>query len=262
MTANSIRFEVSDGVAQITLARPDVLNSFNREMAAELLAVLEQVQGSSEVRAALLTGEGRAFCAGQDLAAVLGENGERAELGQIVRDCYNPIVRLIRRIEKPIVAAVNGVAAGAGANLALCCDLILASEKASFIQSFVNVGLIPDTAGTFFLPRLVGMQRAAAMVMTGEKVSAEQALQYGMIYKVCPADELLTEALELAKRLAALPTAGIGLTKRGFNASLSNSLDEQLALEEELQTLAGRTEDYQEGINAFLEKRKPVFRGK
>ncbi len=262
MSDNTVGCEISEGAAIITLKRPDVLNSFNREMAQELIDILQSVKEDSTIRAALITGEGRAFCAGQDLDAVLAKDGQPApELGDIVRDCYNPIVRLIRDTEKPIVAAVNGVAAGAGANLALCCDIVLASEKASFIQSFVNVGLIPDTAGTFFLPRLVGMQRAAAMMMLGEKITAAQALEIGMIYKVYGAEDLASEAQVLVKHLAKQPTKGIGLTKRGLNMSLSNSLDEQLTLEEQLQTLAGRSNDYNEGVAAFLQKRKPSFTG-
>ncbi|MCB0345541.1 MAG: 2-(1,2-epoxy-1,2-dihydrophenyl)acetyl-CoA isomerase [Bdellovibrionales bacterium] len=262
MTDNTIGFETSDGAALITLKRPDVLNSFNREMAAELVAALESVRDTDSIRAALITGEGRAFCAGQDLDAVIAKDGNPApELGDIVRDCYNPIVRLIRTIEKPIVAAVNGVAAGAGANLALCCDVVLASEKASFIQSFVNVGLIPDTAGTFFLPRLVGLQRASAMMILGDKIAAAKALEFGMIYKVCAPEELQSEALAMTKHLATQPTKGIGLTKRLLNASVFNSLDEQLKQEEQLQTLAGHSKDYNEGVSAFLEKRKPNFTG-
>ncbi|MCB0358542.1 MAG: 2-(1,2-epoxy-1,2-dihydrophenyl)acetyl-CoA isomerase [Bdellovibrionales bacterium] len=262
MSFNSIRYQVTDQVALLTLNRPEVLNSFHREMASEVQAALEDIRDNEEVRAVLLTGEGRGFCAGQDLDAVVPKDGApQPRLGDIVRDCYNPIVSAIRTIEKPFVAAVNGVAAGAGANLAFACDLVLASDRASFIQSFVHVGLIPDTGGTYFLPKLVGLQRANALAMLGEKLSAEDAQALGLVYRVIPAEELLSEAMALATKLASLPTVGIGLTKRAFNASFSNSLEHQLSLEEELQAAAGKTEDYQEGVSAFLEKRKPQFNG-
>ena len=179
-----------------------------------------------------------------------------------MREHYNPIVLKIRNIEKPIVCAVNGVAAGAGANIALCCDIVVASDKASFIQSFSNIGLIPDSGGTFFLPRLVGLQRATAMMFLADKITADVALQYGMVYKVSEAEQLMNDALQIANRLAEMPTKGFGLTKRALNESFFNSLEEQLEVEEELQAKAASTYDNQEGINAFLEKRKPVFIGK
>jgi 2-(1,2-epoxy-1,2-dihydrophenyl)acetyl-CoA isomerase len=263
MSYQFISLELNEGVAEVTLNRPDVLNSFHREMSSELLEVLSVCKEDSGIRAVLLTGSGRGFCAGQDLEAVLPKEGQEPEqLGSIVHDCYNPIVKAIRLLEKPVVCAVNGVAAGAGANLALCCDVVVASEKASFIQSFVNVGLVPDTGGTYFLPRIVGMPRAAAMMMLGDKIKAEQALDFGMIYKVFSVESLVEEAKTLARHLAKMPTKGIGMTKRLLNASYSNSLDEQLDLEEELQTVAGNSLDYQEGVDAFLNKRAPVFQGK
>lgn len=255
----TIKFEIKDSLAIITLNRPDVLNSFNREMALELQSKLDDCENDKTVRAILITGEGRAFCAGQDLAEAIAEDAPTIDT--IVREHYNPIVKKIRAIEKPIVCAVNGVAAGAGANIALCCDIVLASDKSSFIQSFSNIGLIPDSGGTFFLPRLVGLQRATAMMFLADKVGAEQALQFGMIYKVSSSESLMKEAEEIANRLSQMPTKGFGLTKRALNESLFNNLDDQLEIEEELQAKAASTYDNQEGINAFLEKRKPIFKG-
>jgi 2-(1,2-epoxy-1,2-dihydrophenyl)acetyl-CoA isomerase len=228
-------------------------------MALELQACLDECENDANVRAILITGEGRAFCAGQDLAEAIADDAPTIDT--IVREHYNPIVKRIRNIEKPIICAVNGVAAGAGANIALCCDIVIASDKASFIQSFSNIGLIPDSGGTFFLPRLVGLQRATAMMFLADKVTAEQALQYGMVYKVSSAESLITDALEITTRLSNMPTKGFGLTKRALNESLFNNLDDQLEIEEELQSKAASTYDNQEGINAFLEKRKPVFKG-
>jgi 2-(1,2-epoxy-1,2-dihydrophenyl)acetyl-CoA isomerase len=256
---STIIFEKKENLAVITLNRPDVLNSFNREMALELQACLDECENDANVRAILITGEGRAFCAGQDLAEAIADDAPTIDT--IVREHYNPIVKRIRNIEKPIICAVNGVAAGAGANIALCCDIVIASDKASFIQSFSNIGLIPDSGGTFFLPRLVGLQRATAMMFLADKVTAEQALQYGMVYKVSSAESLITDALEITTRLSNMPTKGFGLTKRALNESLFNNLDDQLEIEEELQSKAASTYDNQEGINAFLEKRKPVFKG-
>jgi 2-(1,2-epoxy-1,2-dihydrophenyl)acetyl-CoA isomerase len=261
--ARHVRTELADGVLRVTLDRPEVLNSFNAAMAAELRAALDAAAGDDAVRAVVLTGAGRAFCAGQDLAAVLPRAGEPApDLGDVVRECYNPVVRALRTLEKPVVAAVNGVAAGAGANLALACDFVVAAESASFVQSFCHVGLIPDSLGTWMLPRLVGLARATQLAMLGEKVPARQALEWGMIYAAVPADELAAAAGALAARLAAMPTRGLGLTKRGFNAGLANGMEEQLALEEALQREAGGTADYAEGVRAFVEKRKAGFVGR
>lgn len=255
-----IKFEKRANLAIITLNRPDVLNSFNREMALQMQECLDACEQDEEVRAILITGEGRAFCAGQDLAEAIADDAP--SIDTIVREHYNPIVLRIRNIEKPIVCAVNGVAAGAGANIALCCDIVIASDKASFIQSFSNIGLIPDSGGTFFLPRLVGMQRATAMMFLADKITADMALQYGMVYKVSEAEQLMNDALQITNRLAEMPTKGFGLTKRALNESFFNTLEEQLEVEEELQAKAASTYDNQEGINAFLEKRKPVFIGK
>ena len=261
MTAQFVLSETDSGVARLTLNRPDVLNSFNRQMAVELREAVDAAAGDSKIRAVLLTGNGRAFCAGQDLSEATPSAGKETDLSEIVRNSYNPVIRAIRKIEKPVVCAVNGVAAGAGANLALACDIVLASSSATFIQSFAKVGLIPDSGGTFFLPRLVGLARATALTMLGEKISAQQALEFGMIYKVCEPDALMPAALDVARTLSEMPTRALGLTKRGFNESFSNGLDAQLDAEEKLQGLAGRTSDFREGIAAFLEKRKPDFTG-
>lgn len=263
MSYDFISYKVINSVAHLTLNRPDVLNSFNREMAKEVQAVLASAQDDDSIRCVLLTGEGRAFCAGQDLAEVSATDiGNPVNLREIVKESYSLTIKGIRHLEKPVVCAVNGVAAGAGANIALACDLVIASENASFIQSFCHVGLIPDSGGTFFLPRLVGLPRATAMAMLGEKIPAKQALEYGMIYKVVEHDKLKSESLKLSERLASMPTTGLGLIKRGFNRSFSNDLDSQLEFEEELQGIAGKTHDYREGVQAFIEKRKPKFTGK
>ncbi len=259
METQFIKFEIENGVGKITLNRPDVLNSFNKGMAMEVQYALDICTHDKTIRAVYLTGEGRAFCAGQDLAEATADDAPN--IGEIVDKHYNPIIKKIREIEKPVICAVNGVAAGAGANVVYACDIIYAGKSATFIQSFAKIGLIPDSGGTFFLPRLVGLQRATAMMMLADKVTADQALNYGMIYKVCEDAQLQEEAYSTAVYLATQPTKGLGLTKRLLNLSLFNSLDDQLELERDMQIEAFDTDDNKEGIAAFLEKRKPVFKG-
>lgn len=263
MAYTHILFQREQGVARLTLNRPEVLNSFNRAMARELCEALTIIANDAALRAVLLMGAGRGFCAGQDLAeASPRPDGSLPDLGDFVREGYNPIIRAIRALEKPVVCAVNGVAAGAGANLALACDIVFASRDASFIQSFAKIGVIPDSGGTFILPRIVGLQRAAALTMLAEKLSAEQAMEWGMVYRVVEASALAEAAMATATYLATQPTHGLGLIKRAFNRSLGVDLDAQLDYEEELQREAGRTADYAEGVRAFLEKRKPRFEGR
>jgi 2-(1,2-epoxy-1,2-dihydrophenyl)acetyl-CoA isomerase len=254
--------ENAGGVLSITLNRPEVLNSFTLAMAQELQDVLGQAAADASVRAVLLTGAGRGFCAGQDLAEALPKGDEpMPDIGEIVKASYNPIIRAIRHLEKPVICAVNGVAAGAGANLAFACDITIAAEEATFVESFAKLGLIPDTSGTFFVPRLIGTQRATAMFFLAEKVTASVAKEWGLIWEVVPAAQLMERARGLASMLATQATRGFGLTKRALNASLGNSLDEQLEVEAQAMHEAGRTADYEEGVRAFLEKRKPVYRG-
>ncbi len=252
--------DFKNGVCTLTLNRPQVFNSFNKEMALSLQKALDECAQNDAVRAIVIKGEGKAFCAGQDLAEATDPNGP--EMQSIVKDHYNPIIERIRNIEKPVIAGVNGVAAGAGANIALACDIAIAKESASFIQAFSKIGLIPDSGGTFLLPRLIGTQKAMALMMTGEKVSAKDAVAMNMIYKAVSDETFEEELVQFAENLASMPTYGLGLTKRAINASFTNNLTQQLALEEELQTLAGKSEDFKEGVTAFLEKRAPVFKGK
>src|SRR5687767_5944827 len=235
MNYDFIRYETDQGVATITLSRPDVLNAFNRKMAKDLQHALKAAGESDSVRAVLLTGAGRGFCAGQDLAEATAGAPGSVDLGDIVKTNYTPSVLAIREIEKPVVAAVNGVAAGAGANLALACDIVVAAEDASFIQSFTKIGLVPDTGGTFFLPRLVGPARATALMMLADKVPAAKALEWGMIYQVVPNTVLIDSALALAKQLAGMPTRALGLTKKALNRSMGSDYKSALATEEEMQ---------------------------
>ncbi len=250
---------IRDGVAWLRMERPKAFNAVNREMALGLQAALDKAETDAGIRAIVLTGEGKAFCAGQDLKEATDPD---TDLQAIVREHYNPLIRRLRKIEKPILAAVNGVAAGAGANLALACDIVVAKESASFIQAFSKIGLIPDSGGTFMLPRLIGWQKASALMMLGDKVMADEAERLGMIYQVFAEDEYGEAVEKLAIKLASMPTQGLGLTKRALNKSATQNLDEQLDGEEKWQAAAAQTEDYAEGVAAFLEKRKPTFKGK
>lgn len=261
MSEQLVVSSIEKSVLILSLNRPNKLNSFIESMAEELQRALNEAKSNDEIRCVFLTGKGKAFCAGQDLPEVV-DKGKNYELGDTVRKSYNPIIKAIRHLEKPVVCAVNGTAAGAGANLALACDIVLASKEAIFVQSFSKIGLIPDSGGTFFLPRLVGLQHANAMYFLDEKVTPEKAEEIGLIYKAVKADKLIEEAQSICKKLASMPTKGFALYKKAINQSLSNNLEEHLELEADLQTEAGNTYDYHEGVQAFLEKRKPNFRGK
>lgn len=262
MSYATIEFEIGKGVAVLKLNRPDSLNSLTAEMHGEVREALNLAAGDESVRAVLLTGNGRGFCAGQDLKDRAVAPGEGTpDLGDSVDAHYNPLIRLLTTMEKPVICAVNGVAAGAGANIALACDIVIAGRSASFIQSFSRLGLIPDSGGTWILPRLVGMARAKGLAMLAPRVQAGQAEAWGMIWRCVDDEELMPAAFALAEQLAVRPTRGFALIKRAFAASAANTLDRQLELEKELMRAAGRTADYREGVAAFLEKREPVYRG-
>lgn len=254
-----ILFNVENNVAKVTLNRPTVFNSMHDAMRQELISVLDECAVRADIRAVYLTAEGKAFCAGEDLQEVTDPNGP--SLTTIISTGYNPIVLKIRAMEKPVVCAVNGVAAGAGANIALACDITVAKASASFTQAFSKIGLIPDSGGTWTLPRLVGMQRATALMMLSDKISATDAASMGMIWKVFADETFAEESYQIALTLAQMPTRGLGLTKRALNQSFSNDFAAQVEVEDILQSKAGNTEDYREGVAAFLEKRKPVFKG-
>lgn len=249
-----------DGVRILSLNRPEKYNSFNREMAEALQSALDDCAASDSVRCVVLTGAGKGFCAGQDLAEAT--NVDTLDFRKMVDEYYNATILRMRNLEKPIVAAVNGVAAGAGANIALAADIVLAAKSATFIQAFSKISLIPDSGGTYFLPRLVGMQRALALTLTGDKITAEEAMQMGMVYRVYEDEDFPHAWQTVAESLAQGATKAFGLTKRLINQSLGNSLEEQLAAEQELQAEAGASQDFREGVAAFLEKRKPAFSGK
>lgn len=256
---SSILFEIKNNIAFITLNRPEKFNSFNREMALLLQATLDECASLHEVRCVYITGAGKAFSAGQDIGELVGDN--KLEIKQVLAEHYNPVVKRVRNLAKPVIAAVNGVAAGAGANIALCCDIVVAAETASFIQAFSKIGLIPDSGGTYTLPRLIGWQKASALMMTGDKVPATEAEKMGMVYKVFNAETFEEESKKIATALANMPTKGLAYTKHALNHSYTNSWEEQLLLEDEYQQKAAATFDFNEGINSFLEKRSPVFKG-
>jgi 2-(1,2-epoxy-1,2-dihydrophenyl)acetyl-CoA isomerase len=253
-----IQFEMQDALAIIRLNRPEKLNAFTREMSLLLQKKLDDCI-KENVRAVYITGNGKAFSAGQDLAEVT----QTAAMGfdRILSEHYNPIILRIRNLEKPVIAAVNGVAAGAGVNIAICCDIVLATESASFVQAFSKIGLVPDSGGTYFLPRLIGWQKASALAMTGEKLTASEAERAGLIYKVYPDAEFEKSSLALATMLASMPTRALALTKKALSLSFNHSLEKQLEVEDLFQQQAAQTADYREGITAFLEKRKPLFKG-
>lgn len=262
MTQLCVLLEINEGVALLTLNRPDSLNSFNTEMHDHMKIVLKKITEDNSIRVLVITGAGRAFCAGQDLADPNVIPGAKPpDLGELLDKHYNPMLRTIRDFPFPVISAVNGVAAGAGANIALASDITLAARSASFIQAFCKVGLIPDLGGTWTLPRLAGMARAKGMALLGEKIPAEQAESWGMIWRCIDSEQLMEEAMKLAHHLATQPTKSLALTKQALNAAASNTFDQQLDLERDFQNIAGRTEDYYEGATAFREKRQPTFKG-
>lgn len=254
-----VHFEIKDSIAFITLNRPEKLNAFNREMALTLLEKLDECETHVSVRCVYITGAGKAFSSGQDLAEVLESNGRG--MNEIVTEYYNPIIKKIRNLSKPVFAVVNGVAAGAGANIALCCDVVIASESATFIQAFSKIGLIPDSGGTYFLPRLIGFQKASGLMMFGDKISAREAERCGMIYKYFPDNTLTSEAQKMALQLAELPTRALAFIKEALNKSFEQTLGQQLVTEDLLQQKAAATNDFKEGVTAFIEKRKAHFQG-
>ncbi|MGD9683235.1 MAG: enoyl-CoA hydratase-related protein [Candidatus Obscuribacterales bacterium] len=260
---NILLTEKKGKVGIITLNRPDKLNAFNDELTFRLQDALKEMEKDSGVRCLVLTGSGRGFCSGQDLQSrsVSQEMGERPSLGDSIRRRYNPIIIRLRRMEKPVVAAVNGVAAGAGASLAFACDFRIVSQKASFIQSFTRVGLVPDSGSTFLLPRLIGATRAFELMLTAGKLTADDALALNLVNEVVPEDSVMERAMTLAEKLASGPTKAFGLTKRAFNKALFDDLEELLEYEACLQEIAGRSDDFQEGVKAFVEKREPAYTG-
>ena len=263
MVESTVLLQVAEGTATITLNRPGKLNAFNEAMHQELARALDRIEADAAIRAVLLTGAGRGFCAGQDLGdRMVGEGDAPPDLGATLDRLYNPLIRRVCRLERPVVCAVNGVAAGAGANLAFSCDIVLAARSAQFIEPFCRLGLVPDAGGTYVLPRLVGSARARGLALLGEPLAAEQAEAWGLIWRAVDDDRLIDEASALACHLATQATVGLGLIKRALLASATNSLDDQLDLERDLQRAAGRTEDYREGVAAFVEKRRPTFRGR
>jgi 2-(1,2-epoxy-1,2-dihydrophenyl)acetyl-CoA isomerase len=267
MTYESIQFQIENGIAVLTLNRPDRLNSFTQAMHREVRDALDTLQADKTVRVLVLTGAGRGFCAGQDLNDRAVKPGAAAadrpgvDLGESVEKFYAPLVTTLRTLPMPVICAVNGVAAGAGANLALACDIVLAAKSASFIEAFCKLGLIPDTGGTWVLPRLIGPARAMGLALLGDKLPAEKAEEWGLIWRCVPDDALMTEAMAMAEHFAKAPTKGLAFTKKAMLASWTNTLDEQLQLEAGMMRELGYSHDYREGVAAFIEKRQPHFKG-
>lgn len=262
MDYQTILVNEQNGVGYLRFNRPKQLNSFNVQMHQEVAEVLKRWHSQDDIRCVVITGEGRGFCAGQDLGdRVVDPNAEAPDLGQSIEKFYNPLVKTLVNMPKPVICAVNGVAAGAGANLALACDIVIAAQSASFIQAFCRLGLVPDSGGTWFLPRVVGHARAMGLALLGDKVPAEQAKEYGMIWDVVADDELQQHVQNLAEKLATQPTFGLSLIKKAIHQSSTNTLEQQLLLERDLQRIAGRSDDYKEGVSAFMQKREPQFKG-
>ena len=261
MDSSTVELKIEKNIAFVKLNRPEVFNSFNREMALRLQDILDDCASNENIGVIVLTGNGKAFCAGQDLKEVTSPE-DNPGFRKILEEHYNPIIKRIRTIDKPIIAAVNGVAAGAGANIALACDVVLATEEASFIQAFSKIGLIPDSGGTFFLPRLVGFQRASALAMLGDKVTAVEAERMGMIYRCIPSGQFWEEVKAISGKMGKMPLKAFTLIKKALNQSLGNNLEQQLALESKFQIMASESDDYKEGVSAFIEKRQPKFTGK